>query len=180
MTTQFEDRVSVNCVQCAGDCVETCKESGLPVHGGLITDAKGIAEIRSRIPLLRAQRFQRQQLHDLIDEAERAGAWLYSEDERPWRPHGTFDRLDPTVTQAAVETVRQYVGNWRSPAQLRALLSSKFHPEDFYRFRWTLRDPTALIGELLRVIVTVEKMQTEIVENLPPDTSATVKPFLLN
>jgi hypothetical protein len=164
MTAKLEDRVRVNCSQCAGDCEDTCKESGLPSRGGLITDPQHIAEIRARIPLLHAQRFQRQQLHDLIDEAEKAGAWFYSSDTRPYRPHGTFDRPDPSVVQEAIESIGQYAGRWRSPAQLRELLSGKYHPEDFYSFRWTLRDPMALIGELQQAIARIEKIQETVIE----------------
>jgi len=107
---------------------------------------ESLAEIRASIPLLNAQRFQRSQLHDLINEAERVGAWLYSKDRRPYRPVATWDMPPEPDFHKARDLIREEISRWYAPAELRKALDftnpDNYHPEDFYRFRWSLRYPT--------------------------------------
>lgn len=141
-------RVHANCTDCAGDCVDICIESGLKVRGGLSASPERIAEIRAGIPLLRAQRFQREQLHALIDKAEEAGAWLYSASKRPYRPHATYYKPELSELEVAVDTFRRYARCFRSPREVRRLLAGDYHPEDYYEFKWTLVSPVDALKEL--------------------------------
>ena len=110
---------------------------------------ESIAETRARVPLLRVQRFQREQLHVLIDKAEEAGAWLYSRSQRPNRPMASYERLTPsTVLHEAADKFIGPIRHWYSPSRLREHLKSDYHPEDFYGFQWSVRDPQVFLREM--------------------------------
>lgn len=151
----LEDRVSVNCAACGGDCVEVCEFSGLRVSGGLITDRESIQELRRRRPLLQLQRRQREQLLEIIDEAEKIGAWLYTDNRRRRRGAVALPGLsecDDAVSQA-MEILRAERGKWHSPKQLRESLTGKYSHlnVEMYQFTWHLRYPNEFIDDIQRL-----------------------------
>lgn len=167
---QNREYIHVDCAECGGSCKDICVESGLPVHGGLSTWPESLAEMRARIPLLNAQRFQRQQLHALIDEAERVGAWLYSEDSRPHRPTPAWETFPSPKFHEAKDLINRQIAYWYSPTELRSKLDltnpKNYHPEDFYRFRWRLRYPSDGLKELKLIIDQINKACAEFQERI--------------
>lgn len=161
----MENYIHVDCSQCGGSCKGLCVESGLPVRGGLYASPESIAEIKSRIPLLRLQRMQRSQLLELIGKAEEIGAWLYSTDARPHRSFASYEMPDPPKFHKARDVVKEEIGYWYSPAELRAKLDftnpNNHHSEDLYRFHWSLRYPEDGVKELKFIVDEINKMYSE-------------------
>lgn len=152
----MREYIDVNCSQCGGDCADVCVESGLPSYGGLSTWQEHLDEIRARVPLLRAQRFQREQLHVLIDKADEVGAWLYSTDKRPYRPVARWDEPPRPKFHEARDLIEAHIRCWYSPQRLRELLKQD-HGEDFYSFRWHLRNPKDGAKEVRSIVDAINK-----------------------
>jgi hypothetical protein len=70
---------------------------------------------------------------------------------------------EPSTMKKAVDMIQAEVNCWYTPHRVRTLLASEYHPEDFYRFHWTLRYPDELIKQLERaasdLVTIIEKVK---------------------
>lgn len=141
------------CIQCGGQCKNVCVHSGLRNEGGLLTSPQSAAEMQLRIPLLELQRRKREQLHELIDEAEKIGAWFYSTGQLRG-PFVTFERPRPSTIQKAAEDIVAELARWYSPQELREKLAQN-HYQEMYGWNWHVGDPSDRKEEAERAIETI-------------------------